>query len=261
MAIIQRDEWIEKKSQGRRISMLTAYDAAFASLLVQVKNLDLILVGDSLGMVVQGHNTTRAVRMEDMVYHTEMVARAAGNAIPIVGDMPYHSFDSAEEALKNALKLMTAGASAVKIEGNKPDVVRRLVAEGIPVMGHLGLLPQTAEQFKVQGKDNQAAEEIYRDALEMERQGAFAVVLECIPRALAERISAALKIPTIGIGAGPDCDGQVLVLHDMLGLTEGYLPKFVKRYAQLNAMVVEAVQKYTDEVKAGSFPNDTYSYH
>lgn len=261
MTVIQRDEWIEKKSQGHRISMLTAYDAAFASLLIQVKNLDMILVGDSLGMVVQGHNTTRAVRMEDMVYHTEMVARAAGNTIPIVGDMPYHSFDSADEALKNALKLMTAGAAAVKIEGNKPDVVTRLVAEGIPVMGHLGLLPQTAEQFKVQGKDNQAADEIYRDALELESHGAFALVLECIPRALAKRISAALKIPSIGIGAGPDCDGQVLVLNDMLGLTEGYLPKFVKRYAQLNAMVVEAVQQYSDEVKAGSFPNDTYSYH
>ncbi|MFW5712508.1 MAG: 3-methyl-2-oxobutanoate hydroxymethyltransferase [Spirochaetota bacterium] len=261
MAVIQRDEWIEKKARGHRISMLTAYDAAFASLLVQIENLDMILVGDSLGMVVQGHNTTRAVRMEDMVYHTELVARSAGNAIPIVGDMPYHSFDSADEALKNALKLMSAGAAAVKIEGNKPDVVTRLVAEGIPVMGHLGLLPQTAEQFKVQGKDNAAAEEIYRDALELEQHGAFAVVLECIPRALAQRISESLKIPTIGIGAGPDCDGQVLVLHDMLGLTEGYLPKFVKRYAQLNAMVVEAAQQYCDEVKSRDFPTDKFSYH
>lgn len=261
MAVIRIEDWIEKKSQGRRISMLTAYDAAFAALLAQVEGLDLILVGDSLGMVVQGHTTTRAVRMKDMLYHTEMVARTAGGTIPIVGDMPYHSFDSADEALQNARALMDAGASAVKIEGNKPEVVNRLVGDGIPVMGHLGLLPQTAEQFKVQGKDNAAAEEIYRDALELEEQGAFAVVLECVPRGLAERISAALKIPTIGIGAGPDCDGQVLVLHDMLGLTEGYLPKFVKRYAQLNAMVIEAAQQYSNDVKSGSFPTDEYSYH
>lgn len=261
MAVIRIEDWIEKKSQGRRISMLTAYDAAFAALLAQVEGLDLILVGDSLGMVVQGHTTTRAVSMKDMLYHTEMVARTAGDTIPIVGDMPYHSFDSADEALQNARALMEAGASAVKIEGNKPEVVKRLNGDEIPVMGHLGLLPQTAEQFKVQGKDNAAAEEIYRDALELEEQGAFAVVLECVPRGLAERISAALKIPTIGIGAGPDCDGQVLVLHDMLGLTEGYLPKFVKRYAQLNAMVIEAAQQYSDDVKSGTFPTDKFSYH
>ena len=257
---IDKKEWIDKKAEGERITMLTAYDAAFASLLSQVDGLDMILVGDSLGMVIQGQDTTRAVTMDAMLYHTEIVARSSGG-IPVIGDMPYHSFDTAGEAFTNARRLLEAGASAVKIEGNKPEVVNRLVGAGIPVMGHLGLLPQTAENFKVQGKDNDAADTIFKDALELEAQGAFAVVLECVPRSLAQKITEALKIPSIGIGAGPDCDGQVLVLHDMLGLTQGYSPKFVKRFAQLDSMVIEAVQSYSDEVKSGSFPTDPYSYH
>lgn len=257
---IDKNEWRAKKAAGERITMLTAYDAAFASLLSQVEGLDMILVGDSLGMVIQGHGTTRAVTMEAMLYHTEIVARSSrGRAI--IGDMPYHSFDTADEALMNARRLMEAGASAVKIEGSKPEVVKRLDEEGIPVMGHLGLLPQTAENFKVQGKDTEAADTIFKDSLELEAQGAFAVVLECVPRSLARKVSGALKIPSIGIGAGPDCDGQVLVLHDMLGLTQGYSPKFVKRFAQLDSTVIEAVQSYSDEVKSGSFPTDPYSYH
>ncbi|MCF7915503.1 MAG: 3-methyl-2-oxobutanoate hydroxymethyltransferase [Spirochaetaceae bacterium] len=258
--VIDKQKWIDKKADGKRITMLTAYDAAFTSLLSQVDGLDMILVGDSLGMVIQGHDTTRAVSMDAMLYHTEIVARS-GRGIPVIGDMPYHSFDTADEALMNATRLMEAGASAVKIEGNKPEVVIRLVEDGIPVMGHLGLLPQTAENFKVQGKDNEAADTIFKDALELEAQGAFAVVLECVPRSLAQKITGALKIPSIGIGAGPDCDGQVLVLHDMLGLTQGYSPKFVKRFAQLDSAVIEAVQSYSDEVKSGSFPTDPYSYH
>ncbi len=257
---IDKQEWIDKKAAGERITMLTAYDAAFASLLSQVEGLDMILVGDSLGMVIQGHDTTRAVTMEAMLYHTEIVARSS-RGVAVIGDMPYHSFDTADEALSNARRLMEAGAAAVKIEGNKPEVVSRLVQAGIPVMGHLGLLPQTAENFKVQGKDTEAADTIFKDSLELEAQGAFAVVLECVPRSLAHKITGALKIPTIGIGAGPDCDGQVLVLHDMLGLTQGYSPKFVKRFAQLDSAVVEAVQSYSDEVKSGSFPTDPYSYH
>src|SRR6056297_99859 len=258
--VIDRQEWVDKKAAGERITMLTAYDAAFASLLSQVDGLDMILVGDSLGMVIQGQDTTRAVTMDAMLYHTEIVARAS-QGIAVIGDMPYHSFDTADEALNNARRLMEAGASAVKIEGNKPEVVSRLVEAGIPVMGHLGLLPQTAENFKVQGKDNKTADTIFKDALELEAQGAFAVVLECVPRSLAQKITEALKIPSIGIGAGPDCDGQVLVLHDMLGLTQGYSPKFVKRFAQLDSMVIEAVQSYSDEVKSGNFPTDPYSYH
>ncbi len=260
MALIQKHDWTDKKARGDRISMLTAYDSAFAALLSQVDGLDLILVGDSLGMVVQGHDTTRAVTMDNMVYHTEIVARVS-SGLPVIGDMPYHSFDSADEALQNAGRLIEVGAAAVKIEGNKPEVSRRLVEEGIPVMGHLGLLPQTAEKFKVQGKDTAAADTIFNDALEVEKQGAFSLVLECVPRGLAERISRALTIPTIGIGAGPDCDGQVLVLHDMLGLTQGYSPKFVKKFAQLDSVVIEAVQRYNDEVKSGNFPTDTFSYH
>lgn len=260
MAVINTADWTKKKAAGVKISMLTAYDSAFTALLSQVEGLDLILVGDSLGMVIQGHDTTRAVKMKDMVYHTEIVARVS-SGIPVIGDMPYHSFDSPDEALENARQLMDVGASAVKIEGNKPEVVSLLCKKGIPVMGHLGLLPQTAEKFKVQGKDTEAAETIYRDALDLEAHGAFSVVLECVPRDLAQRISRAMKIPTIGIGAGPDCDGQVLVLHDMLGLTQGYLPKFVKGYAQLDKAVIDAIQRYSDEVKSGSFPTDSYSYH
>jgi len=257
---ISVEDFIRQKKSGNRLVMITSYDAAFTAIINAAKAADLILVGDSLGMVIQGHTTTRAVRIEQMIYHTEIVARTSPN-IPVIGDMPFHTFDTPETALSTARLLMEAGAVGVKIEGNKPEVVRSLVTHGIPVMGHLGLLPQTAENFKVQGKNAEDAELMIHDAQELQEAGAFSVVLECIPRSLGASITAELDIPTIGIGAGPDCDGQVLVLHDMLGLTSGYLPKFVKKYADLEASVSKAMRDYAEEVRSGAFPSDEFSYH
>jgi len=260
LKLVNRQDYIGYKKNGKKIVMLTAYDAAFAGIMEKSGTIDVILVGDSLGMVVQGHDSTRQVKLEQMVYHTEMVARAAG-AIPIIGDMPFHSFDTPEKALENATKLMDAGASGVKIEGNKAGVVKKITGAGIPLMGHLGLLPQTARQFKVQAKDQTGADQLIRDAVELQESGAIAVVLECVPRSLARTVSQELDIPTIGIGAGPDCDGQVLVLHDMLGLSTGHLPKFVKRYSRLHEIISEALEEYAGEVREGSFPSDSHSYH
>lgn len=254
------ENFISLKKNGRRLVMVTAYDSAFTELINQSDAVDLILVGDSLGMVIQGHTSTREVRIEHMVYHTEIVARTSRN-VPVVGDLPYHSFDTPDRALETARKLIGAGAGAVKIEGSKPDVVRRLTEHGVPVMGHLGLLPQTAENFKVQGKNAEDADKMIDDALKLQENGAFSLVLECIPRSLGAKITSKLDIPTIGIGAGPDCDGQVLVLQDMLGLTSGYLPKFVKKFADLGNIVTTALGDYADEVKKGSYPDDEYSYH
>lgn len=259
-ADLDTEAFIQRKQAGERLVMLTAYDATFAGLINKIDKVDLLLVGDSLGMVIQGYSSTRQVKMRDILYHSEIVARTAPN-IPVIGDMPYHSFDTPDRALENARDLMHVGVKGVKIEGNKPEVVRSLVEAGIPVMGHLGLLPQTAEQFKVQGKDAADAEQMKKDALELEEAGVFSLVLECIPRKLAAEIGEALKIPTIGIGAGPDCDGQVLVLQDMLGLTKGYLPKFVKQYVQLGDLASKALSDYADEVKQGTFPTDKNSYH
>jgi 3-methyl-2-oxobutanoate hydroxymethyltransferase len=259
-AVFTIEEYIRLKKKGRKLAMVTSYDSTFTRLINQVEGIDLILVGDSLGMVVQGHESTRAVTLDQMVYHTEIVARCSQH-IPVVADMPYHTFDTPEEALDAAAKLMEAGAGAVKIEGNKPDVVWALAEHKIPVMGHLGLLPQTAENFKVQGKNTEDAARMLRDALELQERGAFAIVLECVPRSLGGAITKELDIPTIGIGAGPDCDGQVLVLQDLLGLTRGYLPKFVRKFADLGDSVTEALKDYAEEVKKGSFPGDEYSYH
>lgn len=258
--IFSVEKFINLKKSGRRLVMVTAYDSAFTELINQTGAVDLILVGDSLGMVIQGHTSTREVRIEHMVYHTEIVARISKN-VPVVGDLPFHTFDTPDQALESARMLIDAGAEAVKIEGSKPDVVSRLTKQGIPVMGHLGLLPQTAEKFKVQGKNIEDAEKMIHDALNLQENGAFAVVLECIPRSLGAEITSKLDIPTIGIGAGPDCDGQVLVLQDMLGLTSGYLPKFVKKFADLGSTVTMALRDYAYEVKKGSYPNDEYSYH
>jgi len=258
--IITRQDYIDRKHTGDKIVMLTAYDAAFAGIMELSGEIDVILVGDSLGMVVQGHDTTRKVSLDHMLYHTEIVCRAAPS-IPIIADMPFHTFDDPAEALKNAEALIKTGADGVKIEGNKAEVVRRITGGGIPLMGHLGLLPQTAVQFKVQGKDEAAAEKLMNDAVELEKNGAVAIVLECVPRSLAASVSAALRIPTIGIGAGPDCDGQVLVLHDMLGLNHGHLPKFVKQYSQLGELTRNAISEYSREVKNGTFPSDSHSYH
>lgn len=248
------------KRRGERIVMLTAYDATFASLLEQSEAIDLILVGDSLGMVVQGKHTTREVTLAQMVYHVRMVADAVSST-PIIGDLPYHTFETADEALENAHVLMQAGAWAVKFEGNHYEAARAIVEAGIPLMGHLGLLPQTAEKFSVHGKSEEEARAIEEDALQLEEAGVFSLVLESIPRGLAERVTRALSIPSIGIGAGPDCNGQVLVTHDMLGLTIGRVPKFVKKYADIGGSIREAVKSYAKEVREGSFPSDSHTYH
>jgi len=199
----------------RKIVMLTAYDYQMAKILDET-GIDMILVGDSLGMVVLGHKDTKSVTMEDMIHHTRAVARGAKNT-PIIGDMPINSYNIVEGALKNAKRFLEAGAHGVKIEGNRSKIVKALLDEGIPVMGHVGMLPQTAERYRLRGKEKAEAEKIFMDAVELDRRGVFTIVLECIPESLAQRITETVKVPTIGIGAGKYCDGQVLVVNDMLG--------------------------------------------
>ena len=253
------------KKKGEKIAVLTAYDYPTA-LIVDEAGVDIILVGDSLGMVVLGYDSTLPVTMEDMIHHTKAVSRAVKHAM-VIGDMPFMSYQvSAEDALYNAGRfLQEAGAHGVKLEGGREvaEITRRITAAGIPVMAHLGLTPQSVHQFggyKVQGKEDAAAKRIMEDARIIEEAGAFSLVLECIPATLARDITQALSIPTIGIGAGVDCDGQVLVLHDMLGMFERFVPKFVKTYAKLNVQMKEAVNQYIDEVRKGIFPEKKHSY-
>jgi 3-methyl-2-oxobutanoate hydroxymethyltransferase len=252
-------EEIKRLKGVRKVTVLTAYDAQTAKIM-DTAGIDMILVGDSLGMVVLGYEDTKQVAMEDMIRHTEAVARGAPST-HIIGDLPINSYDTVEDALRNARRLLEAGAHSVKLEGNKPEVVRALVAEGIQVMGHLGLLPQTAEVMKVRGKKRSEAERILADARELEELGVFSVVLECIPLDLAKQVTEAIGVLTIGIGAGVHCDGQVLVVNDMLGMDEGYSPKHSKTYANLNDIIWEAVRGYIEEVKAGKFPMDKHSFH
>ena len=239
--------------------MLTAYDYQMAKILDTV-GVDILLVGDSLGMVVLGYGDTKEVAMNDMVRHTEAVARGTESAL-IVSDMPISTYDTVGDALENARRLIDAGADAVKLEGNKPDVVEALISSGIPVMGHVGLLPQAAERFRVKGKKKREAEHIYADSLELDGLGVFSIVLECIPMGLAKRITEAVGSLTIGIGAGVNCDGQVLVLNDMLGMEEGFKPKHVKRYAHLSEAIKDAVLKYVEDVQSKRFPDDAHSFH
>ena len=255
----------KKKSEGKKITMLTAYDYPTAQIVDQA-GIDMILVGDSLGMVVQGVSSTLPVTMEEMLYHTRMVSRAASSAM-VVGDMPFLSYQThREEAVRNAGRfLKEAGAEAVKLEGGTQmaEAIRAIVNAGIPVMAHIGLTPQyvhTLGGFKVQGKDEAAREKILADARAVQDAGAFAVVLEAIPASLATEIHEILHIPTIGIGAGPDCDGQVLVLHDLLGLFDRFTPKFVKKYANLKDQALKAVTDYKQEVESGSFPSKEHSF-
>ncbi|OGD48281.1 3-methyl-2-oxobutanoate hydroxymethyltransferase [Candidatus Bathyarchaeota archaeon RBG_13_46_16b] len=252
-------EEIKRKKDKEKIIVLTAYDFQIAKILDEMQ-IDLILVGDSLGMVVQGHPDTKHVTMRDMVYHTRAVARGARNT-PIIGDLPINSCNTVDDALKNATKFLKAGASGVKIEGNKPQVVKALVKAGIPTMGHVGMLPQTAESYRLKGKTTEEAEKILQDAIELDAEGVFSIVLECIPQSLAKKITERVKTPTIGIGAGKYCDGQVLVINDMLGLDESFKPKFVRRYANLNAVVKNAVGKFKEEVFAGKYPDEEHTYH
>ena len=243
----------------RKITVLTAYDYQIAKI-IDAAGIDMILVGDSLGMVVLGYEDTKQVTMEDMIRHTQAVARGVRSAI-VVGDLPIHSYDTVEDALANAGRLMEAGAHAVKLEGNRPDIVKALIERGIPVQGHLGLLPQTAQSMKVKGKRRSEAERIIADAKKLDSLGVFSIVLECIPMDLARRITEAVETPTIGIGAGVHCDGQVLVMNDMIGMDDGYSPRHANVYLDLNDLIGKAVKSYIEDVKAERFPADRHSFH
>jgi 3-methyl-2-oxobutanoate hydroxymethyltransferase len=256
-----------KKEAGEKITALTAYDFPVARILDDA-GIDLILVGDSLGMVVLGYETTIPVTMDEMILHTKPVVRAARRAL-VVGDMPYFSFHlSPEETLANASRFIKeAGARGVKIEGASPSrlrMIERLIEAEIPVMGHVGLTPQSIHRlgrFKVRGVELAEAKAIIRDAENLEKAGVFAVVLESIPQEVARIATERLAVPTIGIGAGPHCDGQILVFHDMVGCEGGYLPKFVKKYADLGTVIRGAVDAYQADVRSGAFPDDEHSYH
>jgi 3-methyl-2-oxobutanoate hydroxymethyltransferase len=254
-----------KKAASEKITMLTAYDATFARLLDDA-GVDVLLVGDSLGMVIQGHGTTLPVTLDEVIYHTRAVVRGTRRA-QVVGDMPFMSYQtSLEDAMRSAGRLVKeGGAEAVKLEGGAQhaELVRRLVATGIPVMGHIGLTPQSVHQmggFKVQGRAADDARRLIEDARTLEEAGAYALVLEGIPLELAGEITGALRIPTIGIGAGPHCDGQVLVIYDLLGMNEDFKPRFVKRYENLAVRIRTAVDEYCDEVRSGRFPSEEESF-
>jgi 3-methyl-2-oxobutanoate hydroxymethyltransferase len=253
------------KREGEKIAMLTAYDFLVAKYLDQM-GIDIILVGDSLGNVVQGHETTLPVTVDDMIYHAKAVKRAVRNAL-IVVDMPFMSYQtSVDDAVKNCGRVMKeVGVGAVKLEGGEyiAEIVRHLVRIGIPVMGHLGLTPQAINKFgtyEVRAQEKREADQLVRDAKTLSDAGAFSLVLEKIPAALARKVTASVPIPTIGIGAGPHCDGQVLVVYDMLGLTEEFKPRFVRRYAELADEMRQAFRQYIADVRAKKFPTDRESY-
>jgi len=248
-----------KKQRGEKIAVLTAYDATMARLLDRA-GVDALLVGDSLGTVILGHETTLQVTLDAVVHHTRAVARGASRAL-VIADMPFLTYQvSTSEAVRNAGRLLQeGGASAVKLEGGRAvlDVVERLVAVGIPVIGHLGLQPQSVHQaggYVKQATNQTSADALVSDAVALERAGAFAIVLESIPADVARAVTSRLAIPTIGIGAGPDCDGQVLVSYDMLGMFEGAVPSFVKEYAQLGTAIGDAARSYIEDVRAGRYP-------
>jgi 3-methyl-2-oxobutanoate hydroxymethyltransferase len=253
------------KDEGRRFAMLTAYDYLSAQILDEA-GIPILLVGDSLGMVMLGYPTTLPVTLDEMIHHAKAVARGSRQAL-LVGDMPFMSYHtSVEQAITSAGRfLQEGGMHAVKLEGGGRiiEITRRLTAIGIPVMGHLGLTPQFVHQmggFKVQGKNESQAARILADAKDLESAGAFSIVLEGVPSDLATRITKAVRIPTIGIGAGSGTDGQVLVFHDMLGLTTGKAPKFVKRYANLAEQIAKAAQQFAAEVGSGAFPGPEHGY-
>jgi 3-methyl-2-oxobutanoate hydroxymethyltransferase len=264
---------LQRKSQTRnssepaaKFTCLTAYDYPTARLLDE-SGVDVVLVGDSLGMVVLGHESTLPVTLDDMLRHTQAVRRGTQRAL-VVADMPYGSYHTDHaEALRNAVRFVKeAGAEAVKIEGGERrlELIVRLTDAEIPVMAHVGLTPQSVNAlggYRVQGKTADTAEQLLRDARAVEVAGAFAVVLEAVPRELAAQITRELRIPTIGIGAGPDCDGQILVLHDMLGLTFNHTSKFTRQYANVGEIIRGAVREYCEDVRGGTFPSDAESYH
>ncbi len=256
----------KKKELGVKIVALTAYDFPTATLLDEA-GVDILLVGDSLGMVVLGYPSTIPVTMDEMIHHTRAVVRGTRRAL-VIGDMPYFSFHQGEDlTIANASRfLKEAGASGVKIEGASPKrlrLIEAMVEAEIPVMGHVGLTPQSIHllgRFRVRGSDAAEAGKVMEDALNAEKAGAFAVILECVPQDLARRISEKLRVPTIGIGAGPHCDGQILVFHDLVGYATGFHPKFVKKYADLGGIIRESVKRYADEVRQGTYPDEAHSY-
>lgn len=253
------------KAKGEKISALTCYDFPTARIIDKC-GVDVILVGDSVGVVFAGYDNTLPVTMEDILYHTRAVTRAKPDAL-VVADMPFLSYqvDMAEARRNAGLLIKEGGAEAVKLEGgtNVADAIRAMVDMDVPVMAHIGLTPQSIHRmggYKVQGKKEEQGEKLLHDALAVQDAGAFSVVLEGIPLTLARRITQELSIPTIGIGAGPHCDGQILVIHDILGICEKYSPKFVKRYADAEALISSAVSQYTQEVKSGAFPDEEHSF-
>lgn len=254
----------EMKQAGEKIAMLTAYDASFAALLDQA-GVDVLLIGDSLGMVIQGHDTTLPVSVDDVVYHTRAVANGTHHAL-LIADMPFMSYATPTQALASAARLMQeGGAHMVKLEGGAVQVetVQYLTERGVPVCAHLGLLPQSVHKlggYKVQGREEHVARALREDALALERAGADMVVIECVPSALAAEISASVEMPVIGIGAGGDCDGQVLVVYDMLGLTPGKRPKFSKDFLAGKGDVRAAIADYVEQVRAGTFPGSEHGF-
>jgi 3-methyl-2-oxobutanoate hydroxymethyltransferase len=255
----------EKKNKGEKITMLTAYDFPMAKL-IEEAGVDIILVGDSVGNVVLGYDSTVPVTMDEMIHHAKAVRRGAPNTF-LIGDMPFLSYQiSDEEAVRNAGRFIKeAGCDAVKVEGGREviDRIKAIIKAGIPVLGHLGLTPQTATMLgglKVQGKDIESAKKIFEDSLLLEEAGCFGIVLECVPQELAKAITEKISIPTIGIGAGKFCDGQVLVTHDLLGLFDRFRPKFVKQYLNLWPQILNALKEFCEEVKGGKFPSDEHSF-
>lgn len=255
---------IQKKNNGEKISALTAYDASFAGVFSE-QGIDVLLVGDSLGMVLQGQDSTLPVTVEDIVYHTKCV-KAGNKGSLLISDMPFMSYSTPQQAWDNAAKLMQAGANMVKLEGGKwlLDTISGLTERGIPVCAHLGLTPQSVNVFggyKVQGREDVQADLIVEEALAVEAAGAQLLVVECIPTVLSKRLSDALSIPVIGIGAGVECDGQILVMHDLLGISSGYIPKFSKNYMSLTGDIHKATAAYIEEVSSLTFPGLEHSFN
>ncbi len=251
------------KQQGQKIATITAYDASFAKLFDQA-GIHAILIGDSLGMVLQGAEDTLPVSIDDMAYHTRCVKRGVSNAL-IISDMPFMSYATLEQSYTNATKLMQAGASMVKMEGGSwlVDTIKKLTERGIPVCGHLGLLPQSVNiygGFKVQGRSEQQAQDIIAQAKELEQAGVQLLVLECIPAQLGKAVSEAISIPTIGIGAGKYTDGQILVMHDALGISCSYMPKFSRNFLSETGDIKKAIELYIDQVSLGKFPDDSHVF-
>ncbi|QGZ71739.1 3-methyl-2-oxobutanoate hydroxymethyltransferase [Aeromonas hydrophila] len=264
MSKITTTNLLKMKQEGQRITAITAYDATFAKLFDD-EGAHVLLIGDSLGMVLQGGQDTLGVSMDEMIYHTRCVVRGTTNAL-VVTDMPFMSYATPEQTYQNAARLMAAGARMVKMEGGDwlCDSIRHLTRNGVPVCGHLGLTPQSVHVFggfKVQGRDEFQAQEIYRQALELQAAGIQLLVLECVPTSLAERISKALRIPVIGIGAGPATDGQILVMHDAFGITSGYVPKFTKNFLAETGDMRAAIRLYVKQVSEGTFPGPEHCFN